>query len=78
MLLTQHFLFFPTLFYTPVGRIQDFDGSIPGLGRYSFLGLMIVIATGLISLSALSIVSTMLMWESSQWFGEKKYCADCR
>ena len=40
----------------------------PGLDQYSFQGLMIiVIATGLIPLSLLSIVSTMLMWESCQW-----------
>ena len=39
----------------------------PRLGQYSFQGLMIVIATGFIHLSLLSIVSTMVMWESSQW-----------
>ena len=39
----------------------------PWLGQYSFGGLMIVIATGFIPLSPLSplsIVSTMVMWES--------------
>ena len=39
----------------------------PRLGQYSFRGLMIVIATGFIILSPLSVVSTMVMWESSQW-----------
>ena len=38
----------------------------PRLGQHSFRGLMIVIATGFIRLSPLSIVSTMVMWESSQ------------
>ena len=36
------------------------------LGQYSFRGLMIVNATGLIPLSPLSVVSTMVMWESSE------------
>ena len=35
-----------------------------------FQGLMIVIATGFIPLSLLSVVSTMVMWESSQWLGK--------
>ena len=38
---------------------------ISRLGQYYFQGLMIVIATGLISLSPLSV-----MWESSQWLGK--------
>ena len=37
----------------------------PWLRQYSFGGLMIVIATGFIPLSLLSIVSTVVMWESS-------------
>ena len=36
------------------------------LGQYSFRGLMIVIATGFIPLSPLSVVSKMVMLESSQ------------
>ena len=40
------------------------------LGQYSFRGLMIVIAIGFIALSPLSIVSTMVMWESSQSLGK--------
>ena len=39
------------------------------LGQYSFRRLMIVIATGFIPFSPLSVVSTMVMWESSQWIG---------
>ena len=39
----------------------------PWLGQCSFRRLMIVIATEFIPLSPLSIVSTMVMWESSQW-----------
>ena len=35
------------------------------LGQYSFRGLMIVIVTGFIPLSPLSVVLTMVMWESS-------------
>ena len=42
------------------GRLFD-----PWLGQYSFLGLMIVIATGFIPLSPLSVVLTMVKWESS-------------
>ena len=38
----------------------------PCLGQYSFGGLMIAIATGLIPLLPLSIVSTMVMCERSQ------------
>ena len=42
----------------------------PRLGQYSFRELMIVIATGLIPLSPLSVVSTMVMWESNLWLGK--------
>ena len=41
----------------------------PRLGQYSFRGFMIVIVTGFIPLSPLSVVSTKVMGESSQWFG---------
>ena len=41
----------------------------PWLNQYSFRGLMIVIATGLMPFSLLSIVLTMVIWESSQWLG---------
>ena len=65
--------------HSSVGSIAD---MIPGgrwfdprLGKYSFRGFMIVITTGFIPLSPLSVVSTMAMWESSQWLG-KKYCAE--
>ena len=57
-----------------VGAIADlrtgghwFD---PWLGQYSFLGLMKIIATEFIPLSQLSIVLTVVMWESSQWLGK--------
>ena len=60
--------------HTSVGTVADlktvgrwFD---PRLGQYSFRGLMIVIATGFIPLSPLSVVSTMVMWESSLWLGK--------
>ena len=60
--------------HSSVGSIADlrtggcwFD---PRLGQYSFRGLMIVIATGFIPLSPLSVVLTMVMWESSQWLGK--------
>ena len=42
----------------------------PRLDQYSFRGLMMVMATGFIPLSLLSVVSTMVMWESSQWLGK--------
>ena len=42
----------------------------PWLSQYSFPGLMIVIATGFIPLSTLSVGLTMVMWESSQWLGK--------
>ena len=55
-----------TKFYSqPEGRWFD-----PQLGQYSFRGLMIAIATGFIPLSPLSVVLTMVMWESSQWLGK--------
>ena len=54
-----------------VGSVADLkpDGHWvdPLLGQYSFRGLMIVFATGFIPLSPLSVVSTTIMWESSQW-----------
>ena len=60
--------------YISVDSVQDlrtggyrFD---PLLGQYSFQGFMMVIATAFIPLSVLSIVSTMVMWESSQWLGK--------
>ena len=40
------------------------------LGQYSPLGLVIVTATGFIPLLRLSIILTMVMWESSQWLGK--------
>ena len=43
------------------------------LGQCSFQGLMIVITTGFIPLSLLSIFSLMVMWESSQWLWEEYY-----
>ena len=77
---------FPTMFskcffieicadaYSSVGRVADlsiggrwFD---PRLGQYSFRGLMIVIVTGFIPLSLLSVISSMVMWESSYWLGK--------
>ena len=39
------------------------------LGQYFFRELMIFIATGFIP-SLLFVVSTMVMWESSQWLGK--------
>ena len=42
----------------------------PRLGQNSFRGLMIVIVTGFTPLSQLSVVSIMVMWESSQWLGK--------
>ena len=39
----------------------------PRLGQYSFRRLVIVIATGFILFSPLSIVLTMVMGESSLW-----------
>ena len=38
--------------------------------QYSFPGLMTVIMTGFIPLSLLPIVSTMVLWGSSQWLGK--------
>ena len=59
--------------HSSVGRVADlrtgdrwFD---PQLGQYSFRGMMIVIATGVIPLSPLFVVLTMVIWEISQWLG---------
>ena len=49
----------------------------PWLVQYSFQGLMIVIATGFIPLSLLSVVSTVVMWESSQWHGKNIVQSTC-
>ena len=57
-----------------VGSLQDLRTGgrwlDPRLGQYSFPGLMKVVVTEFIPLSPLSIVSTMVMWESSQWLGK--------
>ena len=45
---------------------QEVAGSNIWRGHYSFLQLKITFETGFISLSPLSIVSTMVMWESRQ------------
>ena len=42
---------------------------VPPLSQYTFRGLMITIATGFIPFSPLSVVLTMVKWESSQWLG---------
>ena len=42
----------------------------PQLSQYSYRWLMIIIATGSIPLSLLSLVSTMVIWKYSQWFGK--------
>ena len=42
----------------------------PWLGQYCSRGLMIINATGFIPLPPLSVVSTMVMWERSQWLGK--------
>ena len=60
--------------HSSVGSVADLRTGgrwfNPRLGQYFFRGLMIVIATGFILLSPLSIVSTMVMLlESSQWYG---------
>ena len=61
--------------HSSVGSVADlrtggrwFD---PRFDQYSFRRLMIAIATGFIPLSPLSVVSTKVMWESSQWLGKK-------
>ena len=38
-------------------------------------GMMIVIVAGFIPLSLLSIVSTRVMWEGSQWLGKNIVCS---
>ena len=60
--------------HSSIGSVADlrtggrwFD---PRFGKYSFRGLITVIATGFIPLSPLSVTSTMVMWESSQWLGK--------
>ena len=60
--------------HSSVGRVSDlrtggrvFDHL---LGQYSFRGLILVIATGFIPLSLLSVVLTMVVWESSERLGK--------
>ena len=56
--------------HSSIGKEADLRaggrGFDPRFSQYSFRDLMIVIATGFIPLSPLSVVSTMVMWESSQ------------
>ena len=60
--------------HNSVGSVADLRTGCcrfdPQLSQYSFRGLMIVIVTRLIPLSQLYVVSTMVMWESSQWLGK--------
>ena len=60
--------------YSSVGSIADLRTGCcwfdPRLGQYSFRGLMIVTSTEFIPLSPLSVVLTMVMWESRQWLGK--------
>ena len=61
--------------HSSVGSVQEVAGSISRLSRYSFRGLMIVVAAGLIPFSLLSIVSTMVIFEKQPlaWEG---YCTE--
>ena len=63
--------------HSSVGRIAHLRTASrwfdPRLGQYSFRGLMIVIETGFIPLSPLSIISTMIMWEAASGF-ERLLC----
>ena len=60
--------------HSSVGSVADLrTGSLwfdPRLGQHLFRELMIVIATGSIPSSPLSIVSTIVMWKISQWLGK--------
>ena len=64
-----------------VSSVQDLKAGgcwfDPRLGQYSVRGLMIVIATGFIRLSLLSIISTIVVWESSQWLGKNIIHSTC-
>ena len=65
-------LYQPSPYQSVAMRTRETEGRWfdPRLGQYSFRGLMIVIATGFISLSPLFNVSTMVMLENSQWLGK--------
>ena len=69
-----HSKFIDTESHSSVCSIADFrTGGCwfdPLLGQYSFRGLLIVIATGFIPFSLLSIVLTIVKLESSQWLGK--------
>ena len=62
--------------HSSVGRVTDFRTGgrwfDPRPGQYLFPGL--IIETGFIPLSLLSVVSTMVMWESSKWLGKNIMC----
>ena len=56
-----------------VGIIQDMGTGCwfdPSLGQYSFQGVVMVIATGLIPLSQFIFSMIVIIWESSQWLGK--------
>ena len=60
--------------HSSVGSVVDLRTGCclfdPRLGQYSFQGLMMVIVIGFVPFSLLSVVSTMGVWESSQWLGK--------
>ena len=60
--------------HSSVSSVQDLRKGgcwfYPWLSQCSLRRLVLVIATGFIHLSQLSIVSTVAMWESSQWLGK--------
>ena len=60
--------------HSSVGNIADLRTGCRWfnlwLGQYSFRGLMVVIATGFISLPPLFVSLTVVLWESSQWLGK--------
>ena len=74
MLDTNTFSFVCNKPNSSVGSVQDLrkEGSLVQSPAWPifFRGLMIVIATGLIPLTPLSIVSSMAMLESSLWLGK--------
>ena len=70
----QHFLLLPTMFskdrFLRVVKSRD---CLVNKEFNSRRDRMTITATGFISLSQLKVVSTLAIWESSQWLGENMW-----
>ena len=69
-LFTDFLMTLKALPHSSVGSVQEVAGFDPLAEPIFFLKINDSYCTGFIPLSMLSIVSAMVMWESSQWLGK--------